>query len=106
MVKRKITHLDKVISFKKRLVEVYPVDRLILFGSRARNRHTRYSDFDFVVVSRKFKGLDRLERSARMYDFWTYMYPAEFLCYTPGEFKRLKRRSYILKEALSEGIEL
>ena len=106
MAARRVAHIEKIRTFKKRLARVYPVEKLILFGSRARNRQRRYSDFDFVVVSKGFRNVDRLERSARMYDFWTYMYPAEFLCYTPEEFRRLKGRSFILKEALDEGIEL
>jgi len=61
------------------------VDRLILFGSRARGDHFVSSDFDFVLVSSDFSGHPFIRRAARLYEFWPGRCDLEVLCYTPEE---------------------
>jgi hypothetical protein len=41
-----------------------------------------------------------------MYDYWELRYPVDFLCYTPKEFEREKKKVSIVSEALREGIEI
>jgi predicted nucleotidyltransferase len=84
----------------------FPVRRLILFGSRARGKARRYSDVDLIVVSPRFRKLNSIERGARMYDYWDLDCPADFLCYTPAEFDRLKMRPTLVRDAVEHGIEL
>jgi len=99
-------HLTYLKEFKKRLNRVILIDKIILFGSRVRGKPGRWSDFDLIIVSPKFRKLDFIQRGAKMYDYWNLDYPVDFLCYTPEEFNKLKKQITIVKEAVKEGIEI
>ena len=79
---------------------------MYLFGSTVLGNTHKYSDVDLVVVSKKFKGKGLLERSPNLYLRWGLEYPVDFLCYTPGEFERLKKGVTIVREAIRNGIEI
>ena len=93
-------------EFKKRVNEDFPVYKMFLFGSQATGKTHKDSDVDLIIVSRKFRQLNFIMRSAHMYDYWTLPMPVDFLCYTPEEFNRLKRQITIVKEAVENGIEI
>ena len=99
-------YIDYLKDFKKKLSNNIPVDKMILFGSRAYGKPHRWSDFDLIIVSKKFRKLDSLKRSLGFYDYWTIDYPVDFLCYTPEEFNKLKKQITIVREAVREGIEI
>ncbi len=103
MDKRIITKLKE---FKKDVNRDYPMKRIIFFGSRAKGKPHRWSDIDLILVSPKFKRMDFIRRGARMYNYWKINYPVDFLCYSPEEFKREKKRITIVKQAVEEGIEI
>lgn len=92
--------------FSKALKKHLDVNRLILFGSRARGNHFVTSDFDFVLVSDNFSGVPFVKRSARLYDLWHSSRDLEVLCYTPDEWRKLKSKRGILLNAQSEGINI
>ena len=106
MGRKKHKHIDYLKEFKKKLSEKFPIDKMILFGSRATGRPYRWSDFDLIIVSSKFRKLDFFRRGARMYDYWDIDYPVDFLCYTPEEFKKLSKQITTVKEAVETGIEI
>lgn len=93
-----------VKEFKEKLSRHILVKEIILFGSRARGKNNRWSDFDIVVVSDEFAGKKSFERGIGFYDYWKEDYPVDFLCYTQEEFNRLKKRISIIKEAIKTGI--
>ena len=95
-----------VKEFKRKLSEYLPLKKLILFGSRASGKKHEFSDFDLIVVSPKFKRKKMFERGIVLYDYWNMNYPVDFLCYTPEEFDRLKKKVTIVREALKQGIEI
>ena|SRR3989344_3658008 len=97
---------ERLIAFKKTVNKDFPVQMMILFGSRARGKTGRDRDVDLIIVSPKFKWLDFFERGAKMYDYWNLRMPADFLCYTPEEFMRLSKQITIVSEALREGIQI
>ncbi|MBU4246603.1 MAG: nucleotidyltransferase domain-containing protein [Nanoarchaeota archaeon] len=66
----------------------------------------KWSDIDLIIVSPKFRKLDFIERGARMYDYWNLNYPADFLCFTPEEFKERAKKISIVSEAIKNGIEV
>lgn len=82
------------------------VNRLILFGSRARGDNFVTSDFDFVIVSDDFMGVPFVRRAAPLYDLWDSRRDLEMLCYTISEWRRLRGRRGILLNAQEEGIRL
>ena len=91
--------------FAKFLKNKLDAEKVILFGSRARGDHTQSSDFDFIIISKKFEKVPIIFRMSLIYDYWTNNIDVEALCFTPEEFKR-KTNTGILKKALSEGIEI
>ena len=99
-------HLVYLKEFKKRLKVGVGVDKMILFGSRVSGKSSRWSDFDLIIVSPKFRKLDFIQRGAKMYDYWNIDYPVDFLCYTPEEFNKLKKQITIVKEAVEHGVEI
>ena len=103
---RKNPIIGKLKLFKKRVNKDMPIERMILFGSRVKGKTGRDTDIDLIIVSSKFKKLDFFKRGAKMYDYWKLRYPVDFLCYSPDEFDRQKKRISIVKQALEEGIEI
>lgn len=98
--------IENLRKFKRAANKDYPIDRLIVFGSRVRGKFHRWSDIDLIIVSRKFKKLDFMQRGAKMYDYWSLDYPVDFLCYTPEEFNKLSKGITIVNEAVSKGREI
>ncbi|MFH1255746.1 MAG: nucleotidyltransferase domain-containing protein [Candidatus Diapherotrites archaeon] len=89
----------------KKLKQKYRLERLVLFGSRARGDNFIHSDYDFIVVSNDFKGKRFDERMAEVHGLWNKKEFIEPLCYTPEEFKE-KKKTGIIRKALMEGIEI
>lgn len=99
-------HLEHLIEYKKKISKKIGLKRMILFGSRAGRRVSRWSDFDLILVGRKFDSVNVLERSRGLWIDWDLDYPVDFLCYTPEEFNKLKKQATIVREAVENGIEI
>lgn len=99
-------HLRELKQFKERLSRDLPIEKMYLFGSRAYGKPHRWSDFDLLVVSSKFRGKKFRYRPLGFWRYWTIDYPVDFLCYTPEEFNKLKKQITIVREAVKEGIEI
>lgn len=91
-------------NFTKNLKKKIKLNKLILFGSRARNEHITYSDYDIVVISDDFKEMPPFERVSFVLKFWEGDRALEPLCYTPKEFKNNK--SLIIEEIKKDGKEI
>ena len=100
------THLDHLKEFKDELNRDIPITKMILFGSRAKKKASRWSDFDLVVVSSKFRNKKPRYRGIGFHHYWNLDYPVDFLCYTPEEFEHKKKLIGIVKQAVEEGIEI
>jgi len=84
-----------------------PECRAFLFGSRARGDHLKGSDYDLLIISRKFKGIPFTARAGillRVLGPWADR--VEVLCYTPDEFKRKSKELGVVSEAIKEGRSL
>ncbi|MBU0470235.1 MAG: nucleotidyltransferase domain-containing protein [Nanoarchaeota archaeon] len=99
-------HIDQLKEFRKKLSKNIKLDKMFLFGSRAKGKPTRYSDFDLLIVSPSFKKKKSLERGLGFYKLWNLDYPVDFLCYTPEEFNKYKKKLTIVREAVEKGIEI
>lgn len=97
---------EKLAGFKKSVNRDFPIKKMILFGSRAKGKNGKEVDFDLMLVSEKFKKLNFIQRAAKMYNYWTLDYPADFLCYTPKEFEQKSKQITIVKEAIDQGITI
>ena len=92
--------------FRSKIQARYKVERMILFGSRARGKTHRFSDVDLIVVSPHFRRKNIVARASPLYLEWDLDFPVDFLCYTPEEFAALSRRPSLVKVVLSEGIPI
>jgi predicted nucleotidyltransferase len=90
-------------SLKRRLARQIRVDRMILFGSRARGDWLLTSDADLMVVSPDFQGRRFADRSAEVLGHWRGRVDLEVFCYTPDEIATHRRDIGIVAQALKEG---
>lgn len=93
-------------EFKDKIKKKFDIQKLILFGSRARGDNLKYSDYDFIAVSDNFKDKRFILRASDFYDYWDSTIDLEIICYTPEEFERKKKQIGIVKTAIEEGIEI
>jgi len=78
-------------------------EQIILFGSRARGDHWKPSDYDFVVVSSKFAGINWHDRMVSIHRFWKRLEGLDVLPYTPEEFEKKKSELGVVHIAVREG---
>jgi len=100
------SNLEKLKEFKKNLRNEIPIESMFLFGSRAKGKATRDSDFDILLVSERFIGKRFRYRGIGLRKHWSINSPVDFLCYTPQEFNKLKKEVSLVSKAVEEGIEI
>jgi len=80
------------------------VEKIILFGSRAKGEYMKESDYDFIIVSKDFKGIPIFKRIEMILDIKEDI---DTICLTPEEFEREKNfLGSIVSYAVKEGIEI
>ena len=96
-----------VDSFAAIAKKTFSPCRIFLFGSRARNTARKASDYDFLLVSPKFKKMEWERRSAKAYKLKRNIPAAmDIICLTPKEFEEKKKQTGIIQEAVKDGIEV
>ena len=98
--------IREIKGFLDKLNEKFSPELVILFGSRSRDDYLDHSDYDFIIVSDKFRGIHFLERIYELLVLWDFDEDVDFLPYTPEEFKRKKGQIGIVKHAVEEGISI
>jgi predicted nucleotidyltransferase len=80
----------------------YDPEKIILFGSCARQEDDRYSDLDLVIVKEtEERFLDRLKR---VYDLVQPYFALDVLVYTPAELAQMQERGNpFIEKVLAEG---
>lgn len=80
------------------------IEKIILFGSRAKENYKKESDYDFIIVSKDFKDIPIFRRMEMVLDIKEDI---DVICLTPEEFEREKNfLGSIVSYALKEGIEI
>ena len=102
--------LDPAVTrFAKRLSEDIGATAVLLIGSRARGTNDADSDYDIIIVSELFTGVDRFERQRGLkllfYEVGGFA-PMNLYCLTPEEFESGKNRNTMLADVLPEAIDL
>jgi|SRR3989338_4566439 len=99
---------DQVITmFRKAAKRKFSPCRVILFGSRAKKTARKSSDYDFLLISPKFKKIEWEERSVKAYKLKRNIPAAmDIICLTPKEFEDKKKEIGVVQEAVKEGIEV
>ena len=95
--------IRRLQALKRRLQRRIRVDRMILFGSRARGDWLLTSDADVMIVSPDFPGRRFVDRSAEILRHWRGRVDLEAFCYTPAEIAERRHEIGIIAQALKEG---
>ena len=96
--------IKELKRIKKEISKQYKIQKMLLFGSRARGDHKLTSDVDLIVVSKDFKKFHFRQRPNDFLDAWILPVDFEVICYTPEEFLRKKKEYGIVRQAAKEGI--
>ncbi len=96
-LKRDIQIIAEAIKAK------YHPEKIVLFGSAARDEFEEGSDIDFFII--KETNLPRHRRPLEIYQFLDDQgLPIDFIIYTPQEFKeRFSLGDFFIKRILKEG---
>jgi len=94
------------MAFLAQVNQRFPLERAILFGSRARGDELKSSDYDLLLVSPAFSGLGFADRIGEVLKLWELEVGLEPLCYTPEEFEERSRKITVVAEALREGRQI
>lgn len=94
---------ENIIVFKKNILKRFPDAKIFLFGSRARGDNFKSSDYDFVVLSKKFKGI-KMPNRFEVYECFEGDGNVDILPYTYEEFEKFSKGLTIAKKAKEEGI--
>lgn len=95
--------LKEIQKITAQIIEKYQPDKVILFGSAARNELKEDSDLDLLIIKKEtpLYGADRIRQLSRMID---RDISVDFLIYRPEEFdKRLQMGDPFIKLILKEG---
>ena len=93
----------------ERLREDIGAERVLLFGSRARQAPAYDSDYDIVVIAQSFENLNPLDRSGGLREVFYEVggdAPMDLICLTPEEFARATRSISLIAAVLPEAIDL
>jgi predicted nucleotidyltransferase len=97
---------EELNDFINAVRRVYAPTEIIMFGSRARGDHWKPSDYDFIVVSSRFAGVNWHDRMVAVQRLWDRPEDMDVLPYTPEEFEKKKNELGIVRVAVREGIRL
>ncbi|MGH2942273.1 MAG: hypothetical protein ACRDLN_05825 [Solirubrobacteraceae bacterium] len=93
----------------------WPLDRALLGGARVADLHgapaqrERGAEYIVVLVSGAFAGVPWLERvyqAANLWDAGEMGARADVHCYTPPELARKLERMRVVRDAVSDGVDL
>ncbi len=84
-----MTIQEEIDQIKESIVRLYQPDKIILFGSRARDEAGGWSDIDLLVISDREKHLPRYKRGldVRLY-LSRFKTPKDVLFYTHDDVAR------------------
>lgn len=90
-------------NLKRQLARRIRIDRMILFGSRARGDWLLTSDADLMIISPDFQGHRFADRNAEVLRHWRGGVDLEVFCYTPDEITEHGRGIGFVAQALKDG---
>lgn len=104
MARRETSQIDSNKNLDADIIDTFKSvnpQKIILFGSVAREEADRFSDIDLIIVYRTQKRfLDRLEE---LYRHWNIDRAVDILAYTPEEYEVLLKESDFVREAVEKG---
>lgn len=106
MAKRKDLIREKVLKFYELVKSVYPVKKVILYGSYAKGENKLDSDIDIAVIVDISDHLKRIEITANLFHYASKVdNNIEPKCIFWDEYKNYEKAS-ILADIIKTGIEI
>lgn len=96
-------------DFIRKVAKKIKIEKVMLFGSRARGDAGASSDIDLIIISEDFYGKRSFERPVGLYRLWwnrADKKEIDIICLTPEEFEIMKKRIGAIRDAAREGIEI
>jgi uncharacterized protein len=94
----------KVREIVDRLVRAVDPDKVVLFGSRARNTEAPGSDYDVLIIKGTPENRYRRLKPARL-ALWGVGVPVDLLWYTPEELDEWSEvKAHVATQAVSHGV--
>ena len=93
----------EVRVFLRNVGKKFAPQKIYLFGSRARGNAAEESDWDFIIVSKKFEGMDGYHRAVEVHQLSQGTFAFDVLCLTPSEFKTKKSEPSLIRQILNDG---
>ncbi|HLD59251.1 MAG TPA: nucleotidyltransferase domain-containing protein [archaeon] len=107
MVQKTNKNIGIAKKFKQNASKLIKIEKIILFGSRAKGNFSEESDFDLMVVSNNFAKKPFYKRPIELYSKWKLDYPLELICYTEEELKQKLKNPYsTASQAIKTGISI
>lgn len=97
--------MDKLQEFLRVVDAKIGLEKVLLFGSTARQKRRKESDIDLIIISKSFAGLTGLERGNMLLEDWSFVEELDLLLYTPEEFERVSKRP-LVTEMLAHALNL
>lgn len=94
----------KLATLKKKIISTFKPfqpEKIVLFGSVAREDWDELSDVDVIVVYDTDKAF--MARLKELYMSWNIPKAVDILAYTPSEFEQLMKESLFVQEVVREG---
>ena len=94
----------KLATLKKKIISTFKPfqpEKIVLFGSVARDDWDELSDVDVIVVYHTDKAF--MARLRELYMSWDIPKAVDILAYTPSEFEQLMKESLFVQEAVRGG---
>jgi len=99
--------LKELVPFLRRVKKEFNQVHIILFGSRARNKAKKDSDYDILLISDSFKNVEFTERCMRAYNLRRDLPIAmDILCLTQEEYEVRSKKPTIIQEIAREGKDI
>jgi hypothetical protein len=95
--------------FAMRLQEAMAAEHVFLFGGGSCALEPGDVDYDLIIVSSRFAGIDRRKREIGLRELWYEAGgedPLDLICVTPEEFERARNRITLVAAVLPEAIDL
>ena len=97
---------EEVMKFVSDVKKNFTGAKVLLFGSRAKGNARRGSDYDFIIISKKFKKIDFVDRAYEVWKKTNAIITAGLLCYSPDEIEKTAKKSLVLQDALKYAVSV
>lgn len=93
---------QEIQKIVQQLIQHYQPEKIILFGSAAFGKTSRWSDIDLVAIKKTNKRF--YERIGEVSALIPHSVPVDILVYTPEEFRQMTVDNYFIKnEVIRKG---